>query len=126
MIHSERQLTIFSPIFWTIVEISPVNGSGKVFLEHELDPIVVVAKERELLGHVLHLPLVVEVAAHGMVERLKIIRAGGGHREAFPLALLPLNTPAAQFCLDLEHEFSLLGLAGGWPPNQTWGAARRR
>ena len=105
-----------------------MNGSGKVFLEHKLDPVVIVAKEGELLGHVLHLPLVVEVAAHGMVESLKVVRAGGGHGEALhclPLALLPLFTPAAQFCLDLEHEFSLLGLAGSWTPNQTWGAARR-
>ena len=46
---SEGQFTIYSPIFWTIVEISPVNRSGKVFLKHKLDPVVVVAKEGELL-----------------------------------------------------------------------------
>ena len=105
-----------------------MNRSCKVFLEHKLDPVVVVAEEGELLGHVLHLPLVVEVAADGMVEGLKIIGAGGGHREALhclPPADQPLYTTAAEFCLDLEHEFSLLGLAGGWLPNQTWGAARR-
>ena len=115
----------YSPIFWTVVEISPVNGPSKVFLEDKLDPVVVVAEEGELLGHVLHLPLVAQVAADGMVESLKIVRAGGRHGEALPQALLPLYTPAAEFCLDLEHEFSLLGLAGGWAPNQTWGAARK-
>ena len=123
---AEGQFTIYSPIFWTVVEISPVNRSCKVFLEHKLDPVVVVAEEGELLGHVLHLPLVAEVAADGMVESLKIVRAGGGHGEALPQALLPLYAQAAEFCLDLEHEFSLLGLAGRWPaPNPTWGAASK-